>query len=134
MMWCIALLWHVIPSPFMWGFEHEERKCGHASMALLGHNVQFEFGCKVGRKIFLQWLPIYWAYQNFRVCVIWASVIPRFFQIWVESLWLIWSLDVHLSIYVNLDWASLSSWFLCSLLMYVCKMHIAPMWVPVGTP
>jgi hypothetical protein len=35
--------------------------------------------------------------------------------------------------YVNLDWASLSSWFLCSLLMYVCRFRIAPVWVLVGT-
>jgi hypothetical protein len=34
--------------------------------------------------------------------------------------------------YVNLDWANLSSWFLCSLLMYVCRLRIAPMWVLVG--
>ena len=51
----------------------------------------------------------------------------------VESLWLIWSLDVHLSMYVNLDWANLSSWFMCSLLVYVCELHIAPLWVPLGT-
>ena len=48
---------------------------------------------------------MYWAYQNFGACVIWAYVVPRFFQNWLESLWLIWSLDVQLSMYVNLDWA-----------------------------
>ena len=35
----------------MWGFEHVESKCGQVSMALLEHNVQFGFGCKVGQKI-----------------------------------------------------------------------------------
>ena len=64
----------------------------------------------------------------------WASVVLGFFQNWLKSLWLIWSLDVHLSMYVNLDWASLSSWFLCSLLMYVCRLHLAPVRVHVGTP
>ena len=47
-------------------------------MALLGHSVQFGFGCKLGQNIFLWWLPIYWVYRNFRVYVIWASVIPGF--------------------------------------------------------
>jgi hypothetical protein len=47
---CTALLWRAIHSPFMWGFEHVESKCGHVSMALLGHSVQFEFGCKLGHK------------------------------------------------------------------------------------
>ena len=118
----------------MCGFEHVESKCGHVSIVLLGHSVQFGFGYKLGLKIFLRWLPIYWAYRNFRVCVIWASVDSRFSQNWLESLWLIWSMDVHLSTYVNLDWANLSSRFMCSLLMYVCRLRIAPIWAPVGTP
>ena len=57
-----------------------------------------------------------------------------FFQNWLESLWWIWSLDVHLSMCVNLNCAHLSSWFLCSLSMYVCRFRMAPMWVLVGTP
>ena len=44
-----------------------------------------------------------------------------------------WSLDVHLSMYANLDWASLSSWFMCSLLMYDCRLRIVPVWEHVGT-
>ena len=84
--------------------------------------------------MFFLWLPMYWAYRNFRVCIILVFVVPGFFQNWLESLWLIWLLDVHLSIYVNLDWASLSSWFLCSSLMYVCRFRMAPVCVPVGTP
>jgi hypothetical protein len=35
--------------------------------------------------------------------------------------------------YVNLNWTHLSSWLLCSLLMYVCRFRIAPVWVPIGT-
>ena len=66
--------------------------------------------------------------------MIWVSMVSRFFQNWLESLWSIWSLDVHLSMYVNLDRASLSSWFMCSLLMYGCRLRIAPVWVLVGTP
>jgi hypothetical protein len=54
---------------------------------------------------------------------------PGVFQNWLKSLWLIWSLDVHLSMYVNLDWAHLNSWFLCSLLMYVCRLCTC--WDPV---
>jgi hypothetical protein len=34
----------------------------------------------------------------------------------------------------ELDWASLNFWFLCSLLTYDYRLHIAPMWVPIGTP
>ena len=77
---------------------------------------------------------MYWAYRNCRVCVIWVFVVPGFFQNWLESLWLIWLLDAHLSMYVNLDWAHLNPWFLCSLLMYVCRFRMAPVWVLVGTP
>ena len=59
------------------------------SIVLLGHSVQFGFGYKLGHKIFLRGLPIYWAYQNLKVCVILAYVIPRSFQNWLESFWLI---------------------------------------------
>ena len=54
----------------MWGFEHVESMCGHTSMVLLEHSVQFGFGCKVSQNIFLQWLPMYWVYRIFNVCVI----------------------------------------------------------------
>ena len=77
---------------------------------------------------------MYWAYRSFRVCVIWASIIPRFFHNWLESLGVIWSLDVHLSMYENLDWAHFNYWFLCSLLTYVCRFRMALMCVPVGIP
>ena len=50
----------------------------------------------------------------------------------VGELYLSWSLDVYLSIYVNLDLASLISLFVCSLLMYACRLRIAPTRVPVG--
>ena len=36
----------------MCGFEHVESRCGHVSMVLLGHSVQFGFGYKLGQKIF----------------------------------------------------------------------------------
>jgi hypothetical protein len=71
--------------------------------------------------------------SEFRVCLIWAFVIPRFFKFLLESLWLIWLLDVRLFIYTNLVWASLSSWSMCTLLMYACRLRIAPVWVLVGT-
>ena len=116
----------------MWGFEHVESKCGHVSMVLLGHNVQFGFGCILGQKMFLRWFPMYWAYLSFSVCVICASIIHGFFQNWLESLWLIWSLDVHLSTYMNFDWASPSYFSLWSLFMYVCRLRIAHVCVPVG--
>lgn len=64
----------------MSGFELVESKCGHVSMALLGYRAHFGFGCKVGQNIFLRWLPTYWAYQNFRVCLIWVFAAPGFFK------------------------------------------------------
>ena len=67
-------------------------------------------------------------------CVIWASVIPRFFQNWLESLWLIWSLDVHLSIFVDLDRVNIDSLFLWLLLMYVCRLCVAHVCVSIGIP
>ena len=114
--WCIALLCHALRNPFKCWFEHVDSRCGHVSRALLGHSVQFGVGYILGQNICLWWFPIYWAYQNFRVCVIWALVIPRFSQNWLERLGLIWSFDVHLSMYVNLDWAHFHSLFLYSLL------------------
>ena len=36
--------------------------------------------------------------------------------------------------YANLDWASLSSRSLCSLLMYACRLRMAHVRVLVGTP
>ena len=91
-----SLLWQAILNPLMCGFEHVESKYGHVSMVLLGHIVKFGFGYRLGHKIFFRWLPMYWAYRTFKVCVIWAFVVMRSFRNWLESLWLIWSLDVHL--------------------------------------
>ena len=77
---------------------------------------------------------MYWVYRNFRVCVMWASMVPGFFQNWLENLWFIWPLDVHLSMYVNLYCVILNSWFLCSLLMYVCRFRMAHVCVHAGIP
>ena len=41
---------------WIWAFRED---VGHVSLALLGHSVQFGFGCVVGQKMFLKWLPIY---------------------------------------------------------------------------
>jgi hypothetical protein len=93
--WWTPLLWRAMRSPCKCWFEHVESKCGHVSMALLGHSVQFGFGYRVGQKIFLRWFPMYWAYRSFKVYVIWASVVLGVFQNWLENLWLTWSLNVH---------------------------------------
>ena len=47
--WWTPLLWRAIRNPFKCWFEHVESKCGHVSMALLGHSVQFGFGYKLGQ-------------------------------------------------------------------------------------
>ena len=54
-----------------------------------------------------------------------------FFQKEFESLWLIFSLNSHLSAYVNFCLATLVSYVLCSLLMYICKFLISPLCVVV---
>ena len=75
----LVFLWCAIRSAFKLGFEHVESKCGHVSMVLLGHSLQFGFGYKLGHKIFLRWLPIYWAYHNFRLCVVFGVCDPGVF-------------------------------------------------------
>jgi hypothetical protein len=54
----------------MCGFEHVDSRCGHVSMVLLGHSVQFGFGYKLSHNTCLRWFPMYCVYRNFRVCVI----------------------------------------------------------------
>ena len=71
---------------FICGFVHVDNRCGHVSIALFGHRVQFGFGYVSGQKIFFRWLPMYWEYRNFNVCVICASDMPAAFQKWLESL------------------------------------------------
>jgi hypothetical protein len=36
--------------------------------------------------------------------------------------------------YVNIDWASLSSWFWVFLNDIFCRLRMAPVWEPLGTP
>jgi hypothetical protein len=67
--------------------------------------------------MFFLWLPMYWAYLNFKVWVIWASDILLFFQKWLESLWFICSLASHFSTYGNFRRAVAISRLLCSLVM-----------------
>ena len=77
--WWTALLWCAMCNPCKCWFEHVESKCGHVSMALLGHSVQFGFGYRVGQNTFLLWFPMYWAYWSFRVYVIWGYVVLGIF-------------------------------------------------------
>ena len=39
-----------------------DSKCGHVSMVLLGHTVQFGFEYKLGQNVCLRWLPIHVLY------------------------------------------------------------------------
>ena len=94
---CTVLLCCAIRNPFKCWFEHVESRCAHVFKVLLGHSVHFGFGYILGQNIWLRWLPMYWAYQNFRVCVIWASVIPGFSKIG----WRVWgSFGRWMSIYL----------------------------------
>jgi hypothetical protein len=82
--------------------------------------------------MFFLWLPMYWAYLNFKVWVIWASDIVLFFQKWLESLWFICSLVSHFSTYGNFRRALAISRLLCSLVMNLCIFLRAPSCVAVG--
>ena len=84
-----------------------DSRWGHVSLPFLRHSVQMGFWNFKGQKMFFfLWLPMYWAYMNFRVWVIWASVILLCFHKWFEIFWLIWSLDNHFSMYGYLFWAT----------------------------
>ena len=71
--------------------------------------------CAVGvgicycQNMFFWWYPMYWAYQNFKVCVICTLDMPEGFHKWFESFWLICLLDIHLLTYVSLDFVIYSS-------------------------
>ena len=54
------------------------------------------------------------------------------FQNVLDNLWLMCSLDSHLSTYSNLCLAMFVSRFLCSLLMKVCRFWIAPLDIVPG--
>lgn len=56
--WCIALFWWLCESFHVSAFEHMASRCSQVSMALLGHKMQFGFGCVIGQIFLLQWLPI----------------------------------------------------------------------------
>ena len=47
--------------------------------------------------MFFLWFPMYCANLNFNVWVICVSGIFSFRQKWLESFWLIWVFDIHLS-------------------------------------
>ena len=55
---------------------------------------------------FFLWLLIYWAYRNFNVWVIWASVTFLFFQKWLESFWFICLFVSQFSTYGNSRWVT----------------------------
>ena len=98
---CTSLLWCAIVRPFMRGFSHVDRICGHVSLSLLWHGVQLGYWYVRGQNIFFLWFSMYWAYLNHRVWEFWVYVILSTLQRWVESLWSIWLFDNHLSTYGN---------------------------------
>ena len=68
--------------------------------------------------MFFLWLPMYCAYLNFRVWVIWASIVYLFFQKWLDSFLFIWEFDSHFSTYGNLCFANSMTIFV--FLSYKC--------------
>ena len=131
---CTALLCRAILSPLRNGCSHVDSRWGHVSRSFLWHSVQLGFGCVIGQNMFFLWLPIYWAYLNLSVWVIWVSGIFSSCQKWLESFWFIWVLDSHLSTYGNLCLARFASFVSCSLVMNVRKLRMAPSCVDVGQP
>ena len=75
-----ALLCHAMHWPFMCWHGHVESRCGHVSIVLLGHSVQFGFGCVIYQNMFLGCFPLYWAYRKCIVCVICVSEMPGAFH------------------------------------------------------
>ena len=67
--------------------------------------------------MFFMWLPMYCVYLYFNVWMIWAFVMLSFFQKWLDSFWLIWVFDSHLSTYWNSALDVTIFWFLCSFIM-----------------
>ena len=84
------------------------------------------------KRCFFVWLPIYWAYLNFSVWVIWTSVTFLFFHNWLESFWFIRSLASHFSTYGNLCWAIAISRLSWSFIMNLCMFLMASLCVVVG--
>ena len=82
--------------------------------------------------MFFLWLPIYWAYRNFSVWVIWVSGIVSLCQKWFESFWFIWVFESHLSIYGKLFMAADFSRLVCSFVMNVRRLRMAPSCVAIG--
>ena len=54
---CIALLWRAILRPFICGFSHVDRRCGHVSLSLLWHTVKLGFCYVRGQKMFFYGFP-----------------------------------------------------------------------------
>ena len=66
----------------------------HVSMSLWWHNVQLGFWCVRDQQILFMWFPMYCAYLNFSVWVIWAYVTLLFLQKRLDSFWFIWMSDI----------------------------------------
>jgi hypothetical protein len=64
--------------------------------------------------------------------MIWESGIFSLCQKWLESFWLIWVFDSHLSTYGNLYLVEVLYMFPCSFVMNVCRLRMAPSCVDVG--
>ena len=52
---------------YVWVGASGER-CGHVSILWFGQSVQSGLGYVSGQKMFFWRYPMYWAYQNFKVC------------------------------------------------------------------
>jgi hypothetical protein len=74
--------------------------------------------------MFFLWLPVYWAYLNFKVWVICVSGTLSFFQKWLESFWFISSFASHLATYGNFCLASVVSRFSWSFIMNVWRFRM----------
>lgn len=55
---CYIVMVGYVSNLYVSAFEHMASRRGQVSMALLGHKVQFGFGCVIGHNMLLQRLPI----------------------------------------------------------------------------
>jgi hypothetical protein len=64
----------------VWVGVSGESRYGYVSISWFGQSVQLGLGYVNAQKIFFWWFPMYWAYHNFKLCVICALNMPKAFR------------------------------------------------------
>lgn len=117
---------------FRFEFSHVVKRRGHVSMSLLWHSVQLGFWCVRGHHIFFMWLPVYWAYLNFRLWVICVSPAHLCFS---KSGWRCFGLfgcliTICIRMRVHFQWIQLHDFH--GVLLWTRRLRITPSCAVVG--